>query len=52
MSFIIHEDEWAFDLFYFVAFLVVDRQWLEKNASYMDLNVHLIFYPQMVRLHV
>lgn len=32
------EDEWAFDLLYCVAFLVMDKQWLEKNASYMDFN--------------
>ena len=33
------EDEWAFDLLYCVAFLVMDKQWLEKNASYMEFNV-------------
>jgi hypothetical protein len=33
------EDEWAFDLLYCVAFVVMDKQWLEKNASYMDFNV-------------
>ncbi|XP_073099319.1 uncharacterized protein [Elaeis guineensis] len=32
------EDEWAFDLLYCVAFLVMDKQWLEKNASYMEFN--------------
>lgn len=32
------EDEWAFDLLYCVAFLVMDKQWVEKNASYMDFN--------------
>lgn len=32
------EDEWAFDLLYCVAFVVMDKQWLEKNASYMDFN--------------
>ncbi|XP_071675113.1 uncharacterized protein [Lolium perenne] len=32
------EDEWAFDLLYCVAFLVMDKQWLEKNATYMDFN--------------
>ncbi|OAY74599.1 ELMO domain-containing protein C, partial [Ananas comosus] len=32
------EDEWAFDLLYCVAFVVMDKQWLEKNASYMEFN--------------
>ncbi|XP_066339911.1 uncharacterized protein [Miscanthus floridulus] len=32
------EDEWAFDLLYCVAFVVMDKQWLDKNASYMDFN--------------
>lgn len=32
------ENEWAFDLLYCVAFLVMDKQWLEKNASYMEFN--------------
>ncbi|MQL80790.1 hypothetical protein Taro_013245 [Colocasia esculenta] len=32
------EDEWAFDVLYCVAFMVMDKQWLEKNASYMDFN--------------
>jgi hypothetical protein len=36
------EDEWAFDLLYCVAFLVMDKQWLEKNATYMDFNVRVI----------
>lgn len=38
----VREDEWAFDLLYCVAFLVMDKQWVEKNASYMDFNVRLI----------
>ncbi|XP_031481124.1 uncharacterized protein LOC116251160 [Nymphaea colorata] len=32
------EDEWAFDLLYCIAFVVMDAQWLAKNASYMDFN--------------
>uniref|UniRef100_A0A0E0IYY8 ELMO domain-containing protein n=1 Tax=Oryza nivara TaxID=4536 RepID=A0A0E0IYY8_ORYNI len=32
------KDEWAFDLLYCVAFVVMDKQWLDKNASYMDFN--------------
>ncbi|XP_020107620.1 ELMO domain-containing protein A isoform X2 [Ananas comosus] len=32
------KDEWAFDLLYCVAFVVMDKQWLEKNASYMEFN--------------
>nr|GMD98023.1 ELMO domain-containing protein A isoform X2 [Ipomoea batatas] len=31
-------NEWAFDLLYCVAFLVMDKQWLEKNATYMEFN--------------
>ncbi|KAL7171714.1 hypothetical protein ACSBR2_036386 [Camellia fascicularis] len=33
------ENEWAFDLLYCVAFVVMDKQWLEKNATYMQFNV-------------
>ncbi|RZS19217.1 hypothetical protein BHM03_00051588 [Ensete ventricosum] len=32
------EDEWAFDLLYCVAFVIMDKQWLERNASYMEFN--------------
>lgn len=32
------EDEWTFDLLYCVAFMVMDKQWLEKNATYMEFN--------------
>ncbi|XP_010248986.1 PREDICTED: ELMO domain-containing protein A-like isoform X1 [Nelumbo nucifera] len=32
------ENEWAFDLLYCVAFMVMDKQWLEKNATYMEFN--------------
>lgn len=32
------EDEWAFDLLYCVAFVVMDKQWLDKNATYMEFN--------------
>ncbi|KAK2636777.1 hypothetical protein Ddye_031569 [Dipteronia dyeriana] len=33
------DNEWAFDLLYCVAFLVMDKQWLERNATYMEFNV-------------
>jgi hypothetical protein len=39
LDFLVPEDEWAFDLLYCVAFVVMDKQWLDKNASYMDFNV-------------
>ncbi|XP_061992588.1 uncharacterized protein LOC133710517 isoform X1 [Rosa rugosa] len=32
------ESEWAFDLLYCVAFMVMDKQWLERNATYMEFN--------------
>ncbi|KAI3970264.1 hypothetical protein MKX01_023911 [Papaver californicum] len=32
------EDEWAFDLLYCVAFVVMDKKWLDKNATYMEFN--------------
>ncbi|KAJ6806750.1 uncharacterized protein M6B38_317280 [Iris pallida] len=32
------EDEWAFDLLYCVAFMIMDKQWLKKNATYMEFN--------------
>lgn len=32
------EDEWAFDLLYCVAFMVMDKKWLERNATYMEFN--------------
>ena len=33
------ENEWAFDLLYCVAFMVMDKQWLDRNATYMEFNV-------------
>ncbi|WRX14797.1 ELMO domain - like 2 [Theobroma cacao] len=32
------KNEWAFDLLYCVAFMVMDKQWLERNATYMEFN--------------
>ncbi|XP_022151834.1 ELMO domain-containing protein A isoform X2 [Momordica charantia] len=32
------ENEWAFDLLYCVAFVAMDKQWLERNATYMEFN--------------
>ncbi|CAI9093214.1 OLC1v1028657C1 [Oldenlandia corymbosa var. corymbosa] len=32
------ENEWAFDLLYCVAFVVMDKQWLERSATYMEFN--------------
>ncbi|XAR48171.1 hypothetical protein NMG60_11030904 [Bertholletia excelsa] len=32
------ENEWAFDLLYCVAFVVMDKQWCERNATYMEFN--------------
>ncbi|KAH1160749.1 hypothetical protein GLYMA_11G249800v4 [Glycine max] len=32
------ENEWAFDLLYCVAFVVMDKLWLERNATYMEFN--------------
>ncbi|GKC25018.1 ELMO domain-containing protein A-like protein [Tanacetum coccineum] len=32
------ESEWAFDLLYCVAFIVMDKKWEQKNASYMEFN--------------
>nr|XP_043611932.1 ELMO domain-containing protein A isoform X2 [Erigeron canadensis]XP_043611935.1 ELMO domain-containing protein A isoform X2 [Erigeron canadensis] len=32
------ENEWAFDLLYCVAFIIMDKIWGEKNASYMEFN--------------
>lgn len=45
------EDEWAFDLLYCVAFVVMDKQWLDKNASYMDFNVIFLsmYMPYFLR---
>lgn len=33
------ENEWAFDLLYCMAFMVMDKKWLERNATYMEFNV-------------
>ncbi|KAF5449348.1 hypothetical protein F2P56_029807 [Juglans regia] len=33
------ENEWAFDLLYCVAFVVMDKQWLDRNATYMEFNL-------------
>ncbi|KAE8730137.1 ELMO/CED-12 family protein isoform 2 [Hibiscus syriacus] len=35
---ILSENERAFDLIYCVAFVVMDKQWLERNATYMEFN--------------
>lgn len=35
------ENEWAFDLLYCVAFVVMDKQWLDRNATYMEFNVRV-----------
>lgn len=43
------EDEWAFDLLYCVAFVVMDKQWLEKNATYMEFNASTP-NPQVISL--
>ncbi|KAL0327373.1 UNVERIFIED_CONTAM: ELMO domain-containing protein A [Sesamum angustifolium] len=32
------KNEWAFDLLYCVAFMIMDKLWLEKNATYMEFN--------------
>ncbi|KAG8365893.1 hypothetical protein BUALT_Bualt17G0019400 [Buddleja alternifolia] len=32
------ENEWAFDLLYCVSFMIMDKLWLEKNATYMEFN--------------
>ncbi|KAD2393717.1 hypothetical protein E3N88_40694 [Mikania micrantha] len=32
------ENEWAFDLLYCVAFVIMDKKWVDKNASYMEFN--------------
>ncbi|XP_047962970.1 ELMO domain-containing protein A [Salvia hispanica] len=32
------ENEWAFDLLYCVAFMVMDKLWLDKHATYMEFN--------------
>lgn len=39
---VISESEWAFDLLYCVAFMVMDKQWLERNATYMEFNVRIL----------
>ncbi|KAG6481882.1 hypothetical protein ZIOFF_058505 [Zingiber officinale] len=38
ICFAMAEDEWAFDLLYCVAFMLMDKQWLQRNASYMEFN--------------
>nr|GEW88359.1 hypothetical protein [Tanacetum cinerariifolium] len=35
---LLSESEWAFDLLYCVAFIVMDKKWEQKNASYMEFN--------------
>ncbi|KAL8532843.1 hypothetical protein ACS0TY_009159 [Phlomoides rotata] len=37
------ENEWAFDLLYCVAFMIMDKLWLNKNATYMQFNDILRF---------
>jgi hypothetical protein len=38
------ENEWAFDLLYCAAFVVMDKQWLETNATYMQFNVRKLMF--------
>ncbi|KAL6543558.1 hypothetical protein OROGR_010055 [Orobanche gracilis] len=33
-----YENEWAFDILYCVAFMIMDKLWLAKNATYMEFN--------------
>jgi len=53
-SYVFSENEWTFDLLYCVAFLVMDKQWLERNATYMEFNVrnHAFFCLQNTSLWV
>ncbi|KAJ4849063.1 hypothetical protein Tsubulata_037808 [Turnera subulata] len=32
------ENEWAFDLLYCVAFVVMNKQWVDRHATYMEFN--------------
>ncbi|GER56073.1 ELMO/CED-12 domain-containing protein [Striga asiatica] len=32
------KNEWAFDILYCVAFMIMDKLWLDKNATYMEFN--------------
>ncbi|KAL6505419.1 hypothetical protein OROHE_022798 [Orobanche hederae] len=32
------KNEWAFDILYCVAFMIMDKLWLAKNATYMEFN--------------
>ena len=48
------ENEWAFDLLYCVAFVVMDKQWLERNATYMEFNVRIytIYFVSFVFIEI
>jgi hypothetical protein len=48
------ENEWAFDLLYCVAFVVMDKQWLERNATYMEFNVRIytIYFVPFVFIEI
>ena len=57
-AFAFAENELAFDLLYCVAFVIMDKQWLERNATYMEFNVSItsayaasIFFFSCQRLH-
>ncbi|XP_057984871.1 uncharacterized protein LOC110634970 isoform X2 [Hevea brasiliensis] len=41
------ENEWAFDLLYCMAFVVMDKQWLGRNATYMEFNVRIRIQSKM-----
>lgn len=43
LHFYLSGDDRAFDLLYCVAFMIMDKQWLEKKASYMEFNVTWYF---------
>lgn len=44
------ENEWAFDLLYCVAFAVMDKQWLDRNATYMEFNVSCVSIMMCIML--
>ncbi|XP_077235119.1 uncharacterized protein LOC143877140 isoform X2 [Tasmannia lanceolata] len=35
---LLSESEWAFDILYCITFKLMDQQWLDMHASYMDFN--------------
>lgn len=45
------ENDQAFDILYCITFKLMDQQWLDMHATYMDFNVRCLSIPILVASH-